>query len=391
MFEIDRSEYLSRIDSVKQRMRDAGIDVLLLSDPKNLIYLTGYNGQSFYVPQFGFLGMDEKEPYIVTRQLDVSSVIATAFIKPEHIIGYPEHYLQAEQSSPNEMNFMTDFIHTKGWHGKRLGLEMDAYYFAPRDCERLKASLPNAKWVDASGLVSWVRIIKSPAEIERMRRAGVLAQHSLEVGIDAMASGIRECDVCAKIVSAQLSGNTQFGADRPIWPTMPSGKRTSCAHLSCTDQPYETDTPINVESGAVYKDYAVGLSRSIYLGKPPHKLVDLASVTNEGFNAALEAARPGETCESVNAAWAKSIGKHGYSKESRLGYSIGIDVPPDWAEHNASLRQGDLTVLQPNMTFHLIGGMWSDEVSYIISETFRMSENGCEVFSTMPRQLFVKA
>ena len=68
------------------------------------------------------------------------------------------------------------------------------------------------------------------------------------------------------------------------------------------------------------------------------------------------------TCEEVEASGRRRIiARAGYEKASRIGYSIGLNYPPDWGEHTASLRQGDRTVLNPDVCFHMILGMWQDD------------------------------
>ena len=79
--------------------------------------------------------------------------------------------------------------------------------------------------------------------------------------------------------------------------------------------------------------------------------------------------------------------KYGLEKESRCGYSIGLGYPPDWGEHTLSIRKNDMTVLQPNVTFHLMAGMWMDTWGLEISESIRVTENGCELFCDFPRSL----
>src|SRR6266513_6531501 len=75
---------------------------------------------------------------------------------------------------------------------------------------------------------------------------------------------------------------------------------------------------------------------------------------------------------------------------SDLGYSIGVNYPPNWADHTASLRENDTTVMEPNMTFHLMLGMWMEGWGFELSDTFRVTETGHEVLADFPRQLFVK-
>src|SRR5690625_2760201 len=84
----------------------------------------------------------------------------------------------------------------------------------------------------------------------------------------------------------------------------------------------------------------------------------LAFAAVEGINKALEMIKPGATCAEIEATWRMSIQKRGFEKESRIGYSTGLNYPPDWGEHTASLRPGDQTILKPNMVFHMIPGIW---------------------------------
>jgi len=110
----------------------------------------------------------------------------------------------------------------------------------------------------------------------------------------------------------------------------------------------------------------------------------------EGVEAALAAVKPGALVEEVVAAWAGVIARYGIRKDSRIGYSTGLNYPPDWGERTMSLRPGDKTVLEPNMAFHLIPGLWTKDWGLHISQCFRVTESGHEALTAFPRQLFVK-
>ena len=95
-------------------------------------------------------------------------------------------------------------------------------------------------------------------------------------------------------------------------------------------------------------------------------------------------------CEEVEQVWRNTVDKYGVTKESRLGYSMGLNYPPDWGEHTASIRKGDKTILLPNMTFHLIPAIWSEGDSFEVSESFRVTSSGCESLVHLPRGLVIK-
>jgi ectoine hydrolase len=132
------------------------------------------------------------------------------------------------------------------------------------------------------------------------------------------------------------------------------------------------------------------MARTVFLGTPPTRLADTAKVVIEGLHAALAAARPGATAEDVEAAWRHVISKHGIRKESRIGYAFGLAYPPDWGEHTASLRPGDKTVLERNMTFHCIPGIWEDGWGIEISAAFVVTDGGGAALYDFPDNLVVK-
>ena len=381
--------YLERILNTKKRMTAAGIDVLIVCDPANMNYLTGYDGWSFYVPQAVVLSLDADQPVWIGRGMDASGATHTTFLKAEHIIGYPDDYVQSAVKHP--MNFVAEQIKRRGWDNRSIGVEMDAYYFSARGFAELQKDLPRANFKDGNLLVSWVRIVKSDQEIEYMKQAGKISEKVMQTAMDNLSPGARECDVVAAVYQAQIAGTAEFGGDYPaIVPMMPTGEKTSAPHLTWTDEPYENEQAVNMELAACRHRYHAPLARTVYLGKnPPDRLMHLAEHTVEGLNLTLAALKPGMICEEVELVWRNHIAKAGLEKESRIGYSMGLNYPPDWGEHTASLRPGDKTVLAPNMTFHMILGMWMDNYGFECSESFRVTENGCETFADFPRKLFV--
>jgi ectoine hydrolase len=239
--------------------------------------------------------------------------------------------------------------------------------------------------------VNWVRAVKSPAELAVMRQAARIMEQVMAVGIDAVRPGVRQCDAVAAIYDAQMRGLPDAGGEYTSFvPMLPSGPGTATPHLTWSDRPFQSDEATILELGACYRRYHCPMARTVYLGDPPRRLTDTVAVVEEGLEVALAAVAPGATCESVEAAWRSVISRHGLSKASRIGYSVGLNYPPDWGEHTMSLRPGDQSVLEPNMTFHMILGMWMDGWGFELSETFVVTPSGAECLCTTPRDLVVK-
>jgi Xaa-Pro dipeptidase len=224
-----------------------------------------------------------------------------------------------------------------------------------------------------------------------MSQAGKIAEKVMATALENLVPGKRECDAVAAVFQAQAAGTPEFGGDYPaIVPMMPTGEKTSAPHLTWTDDPYQADQAVNLELAGCRHRYHCPIARTAFLGpNPPQKLSDLADITVEGLNLTLDTIKPGMTGEDVERVWRKHIAKKGFEKESRIGYSMGLNYPPDWGEHTASLRPGDKTILAPGMTFHMILGMWMDNFGFECSESFRVTKTGAKTFARFDRKLFV--
>ena len=382
-------EYQQRLRAVRESMSAKGIGTLVVTDPANMNYLTGFDGWSFYVHQCLVVFSDQTQPIWVGRGQDANAARLTSWLDDNHIRAYTDDYVQSLVKHP--MDFVADIIHEMGYEAGVIATEMDTYYYTAKCQERLVLALPQASFTDGTNLVNWVRIIKSDSEIDYMKKAARIAEKTMEKAFEVVAEGVRQCDAAAAIYQAQISGTPEFGGDYPaIVPLMPTGIRTSTPHLSWTDEPYRRGETVILELSGCYRRYHCPLARTLIIGEASQKVMDLEAVVVEGIGQALDAVKPGVTCEDIERVWAKSIAKSGFIKDSRIGYSMGLNYPPDWGEHTASLRPGDKTVLKPNMTFHMIPGIWLEDVGVEISESFRVTETGVETFTKYPRKLLVK-
>lgn len=382
-------EYGTRIDNTKERMAEQGIDALVVTDPANMYYLTGYDAWSFYVHQAVLVIRDHDQPIWVGREMDAKAAQVTTWLDDDNILSYSDDYVQSS-ADKHPMDYIATVLDQRDGADGVVGTEMDAYYFTARSYERLAEQLPEAEMVDATLLVNWVRLTKTQQELKYMRRASRIVENAMETAYDVIEPGVRECDVAAEIYHALISGTDRHGGEyASIVPLMPTGTGTATPHLTWSDEPLEEGDPIIFELAGCKHRYHSPLARTACVGDPPAELERTADVIIEGMEAALDAIEPGATCEAVERAWRDVISEHGFVKESRIGYAMGLGYPPDWGEHTASFRPGDETVLEPNMTFHLIPGIWLDEYGVEISESIRVTSDGVEVFADYPRELFI--
>lgn len=377
-------EYLGRNNNARAEMQKRGIDVLLVINEANMSYLTGYRGLSSYTPQMVVLSLDDEIPRIIVRQQDEPVARHNVFMNSDRIFPYSEDYIATREKSAYD--YIATLLEQWGFGKKRLGIELDNSPLTPSAWERFKKNLPNARFQDATNLVAWLRTYKSSQEITYMRQGGKIGDLAIQAALDSIGVGVRECEVAARVMAAQCAGTPEFAGDRPKSPAMPSGEISSCPHLSWRDRSYGPNETVNFELGGWRYRYATAVSRSIHLGKPSDQLKSLHAATAEGLAAIFALAKPGRTCSELEAKFRSTTQKEGWAKNSRVGYSIGID----WLESTACIVPWDHTVLRPNMTFHLMLGMWQDTWGYVLSETMRVTETGSESFSSLPRELFIR-
>src|SRR5699024_4595701 len=101
-------EYKKRIQRTKEHMVRLGVDVLLITDPANMNYLSVYDAWSFYVHQMLVLLIDEEQPYWIGREIDRNAAVYTAWLDENHLIGYPDDYVQSESKHP--MQVISQFL-----------------------------------------------------------------------------------------------------------------------------------------------------------------------------------------------------------------------------------------------------------------------------------------
>jgi Xaa-Pro dipeptidase/ectoine hydrolase len=384
-----KEEYKQRLKKVQNLMQDKGIDLLISQDTANMNYLTGYDAWSFYYAQCAIVHLNSDEPLCFVRAQDAGGAYIKTYLKDENIIAYDEKYIHTWPSHPYDP--LIEIIKKNKWDKLNIGVEMDSHYFTAYCYEKLKQGLPNAKIKDSERLVNWARLVKSDAEINLMKGAAEISQIGMKVAIENINPGVRQCDAVAEIQKALFKGTPEIGGEySSIATLLPTGKGTSASHLTATDDKFVNGEATIIEISGVNKRYHCPMARTVLLGKPEQKKIDAMKATNEALDAGIIATKPGNTADDVAQKFWGVLDKYNIKKESRTGYSIGIGYPPDWGEHTLNIYKGDNTVLQPNVTFHMIAVMQFGEWGVEASESIRVTDKGAETFCKFSRKLHIK-
>ena len=369
-------EYRERLDALRRRMEGAGADVLLVTSPENLYYLSGYQTPGYYWYQTLIVPL-EREPVFVVRINEASNVEPLSWVED----------CRPYEDFEDWIDHTRDVLADLGLAGARIGLDYDSFFLRTRDEKRLVAALPAATFVDGAGLVEEGRLVKSPQELAYMRHAARAAEAGLRAGIEACRAGVTENDVAAEIHRAQILAGSEY-TGLPIF--IRTGARDAQTHATWARHPLEPGDSITMEMPGCINRYHAALYGQVFLGEPPEALLRGMEIGNGIMREAKAAIRPGVPAGDIHAlvqGRLREAAGEAAQRNSRTAYSIGIAFAPDWGEgHILSMTQGEARPLEAGMTFHLLAGhVFLSGMERIkrscCSDTVLVTEDGCETLT----------
>ena len=382
-------EYARRLALAHQAMVEREVDVLVVTDPSNMCWLCGYEAWSFYVPQALLLVNGRPQPIWVGRAIDVEAVRQTTQLGEEDVRCYDDNLVQMGDGHPASL--VAESILAEGFSRGRIALELESYYMPPRYRDQLEASMPAASFVDFGVTLNRLRAVKSAEEIMVLRQAAAIAHNAMTVALENMNRGVRESDVVAAVLSAQVRGVDGISGHLPSSPPyLLRGKRGACAHLSWGDGVFTEGESAYLELLGCRHRYQVTLSRAVHFGSPPRAVANAAAASIAAIEEALATAWPGATCADVANAMLDIIRAHGIEKTTRCGYATGIAYPPTSGERSYSLHPGDRSQLAAGMTFHIHPNLTFVDWGLYITDTLLITESGAQPLTNLPRHLVIR-
>ena len=374
-------ELADRRTKVAAEMQSRGLDALLIFRQESMYYLTGYDTTGY--SQFQCLYMSAGGTLILlTRSADLHQAQLTSVIKDVRI--------WVDHADSNPGLDLRQILEEQGCRGKHLGVELEAWCLTGRRWEFVKAGLDGfCTHEDASTLVSQMRIIKSPAELDYVRRAAALADEALEEAHNLATPGRPEQEILAAMESAIFRGGGDYPASRFI---IGSGAQalnvrnfTGYSDLGNNDQ-------LQLEFGGTYRHYHSCLMRTILTGKPDPRHLSMHSAVVEALEACKEACRPGATFGDIFDAHAKALEGAGFGehKLNACGYSLGASYPPTWMDW-PMIYAGNPVVVEPNMVIfmHMILLDWDRHLAMAFGDTVVVTPTGSETLPKMGTGLTV--
>jgi Xaa-Pro dipeptidase len=374
------AEYEGRISRTRAKMAERGIDTLLVTNPVSTNYLSGYVTFGLLAFQCLILPSDGK-PTMLTFELELPGVFLSSWIEDGVSYKAGQDPYQATRALLEERGLL------KG----TVGIERDSLFFPVQAFERYVTAFDGVKLGDGSGIVKSLMRVKSPAEVEVIRQAGVMTAKGMQAAIDAIEPGVTDNHVAAAAYEALISAGSEFMALDPVVTT---GTRSGVPHTTHRRITIKQGDPVWIEVGACFQRYSAPLMRTVFVGKPTDEVQKLADASLAALNAVLTTAKPGMVAEDVAAQVSRVLPLDDPTVvfHHTYGYSIGLGYPPDWSDDvPLRLRKGTKDVLVPGMVFHVTMGLRRDsQYGAVTSETAVITETGMEALTSFPRQYFYK-
>lgn len=368
------------------RLKEAGIDVAVMTDEASIAYLAGF---------WGYLSVEFGRPTFLVVRPGEEPVVVTPLMESEMVsaMTWVSRIATWEDAGPNRWeNVLATVL---GERPGVVGVEAGRIPAAVRNW--FDASHPAIAPRNVSPILAAMRMIKSPAEIAVMRQAGEVAGAMMAAAEGALAEGVPEYEAALAVIEAGTRKAAGFltakGWEAFVSPMihnlqiMQSGRDTSMVHRRASVKRLERGDPVYFCfcNMAQFKQYKLGFDRMFFIGEASEEAARVQQAAIDAQAAAVAAIRPGVRAEEVAAAADEVYGARGYATGYRTGRAIGmscLEAP--------ELKAGDRTALEPGMTFAVDGGISVDgRLGGRIGDSVVVTEKGCDYLTQYPRTILV--
>jgi Xaa-Pro aminopeptidase len=355
------SPFKKRREAVRERLADEGIEALVVTQPANRYYLSGFTGED------GILVVSRGRAALVTDGRFTTQAAAEA----------PEVPIVLQKASLFES--VGHFLRAEGW--KRVGYDPTA--LTVEEFRRIRrATGPRRSWKGLSGVIESLRARKAASEIWQMRKAAILAGDVLEGVLELLRPGVRELDIAAEI-EYQMRHRGAAGSSFPS--IVAFGEHSALPHARPTGRKLRKNELVVLDLGAILGHYCSDITRTVYLGRAPARVRRWYRAVLEAQQAAISAVRAGVGCGEVDAV-ARRVLK-GYKLDRRFAHSTGHGVGLEVHEEPRVAR-GQKRLLLPGNAITIEPGVYVPGVGGIrIEDEVVVHENSTEVLTRVPREL----
>jgi Xaa-Pro dipeptidase len=365
-----KKEFEERKLKVINKLKDEGLDALLMFRQESMYWLTGYDTFGFVF--FQSLVLTAKgDLVLLTRAPDLRQAQNTSTIKDIRI------WIDKDDSNP--ANELKKILIELGLEKSNLGVEYESYGLTGRNAIKLNNSLKNfATLKDKSELISYLRVIKSSDEIVYVKKAAQLADNAMEAAWKHIHAGVSESKILAEMQGEIFKGGGDYPANDFI---IGSGHNALLCRYQSEKRNLDEIDQISLEWAGTYKHYHSALFRTILIGKANDKQKKMHEGCVQALKACEDKLKPENQVGEVFDVHAKVFDKLGYNKSrmNACGYSLGATFAPNWMDW-PMLYTKNPVVLKPGMVFfmHMILMDSENQLAMNLGETYLVTQTGNE-------------
>ena len=378
----ERAEYDRRIAAVRAAMAREGLDGLLMFQQESMYYLTGYDTFGFCFFQCLYLGADGRLA-LLTRSADLRQARHTSIIEDIRI--------WTDEAGAQPATQLRDMLQSLRAKGKRLGIENQSYGLTHFNGKQVDAALDGfCTLEDASTLVNMIRVVKSPAELKYVRKAGELGDAALKAAVRKTKAGADEGEILAAQQGAIFAGGGDYPANEFI---IGSGRDALLCRYKAGRRKLGKRDQLTLEWAGVYRHYHAAFMRTLVIGKPTKHHLAMDVACREALAAVEEQLMPGRTAGDVFAAHARVMDAHGM-RDHRLnacGYSLGAKFTPSWMDSPMFYKDNPVEI-SPGMVFfaHMILMNSDAGAAFCLGRTYIVGEKKPEPVSKASLEMIVR-
>ncbi|MDH5306815.1 MAG: Xaa-Pro peptidase family protein [Myxococcales bacterium] len=389
-----REEYRARLTRIRERMASDGIDLLYLTSPESLFYVSGYTCEWYqtespvsWPPTSGIAVHVDHDKYVLFDTPSEQVMVRFVTLADDVRI-FP---LEKRRDG---IAFIVDELRAEGWLQGRVGLELHSHRPNPAVSQRFRQAFEAAgcQVIDGSAVLRELRWVKSPQEMAYLEQAGRIGDIGLAAARDAIRPGVTELEVYGEVICAMAkAGGENPGITLPVL----SGPKANTGHALAGRRSIQAGEQVNVDVCGVYNRYHCNAARSFYVGEPPRDVVEFYDKAAGAMELVGSLIRPnlrvGELVKALKAYYEEQ----GIWEEASWlgGYELGIAFPPDWVGnfvYEMSHEDSDV-LLEPGTAVNFESVFFGPRMSgltYLI-DTLLFKQDAAELASRMPRGLTV--
>ncbi|MFT5113199.1 MAG: Xaa-Pro dipeptidase [Parasphingorhabdus sp.] len=374
-----QSEFELRQEKVRKALQRENLDGILLFKQESMYYLTGYDTDGFVLFQTMYFGVDGTLT-LVTRSADHYQAQITSNIEDIRI--------WVDSGTQNPSVDVAKMLKSHGLQNKRIGVEYDAYGLSAKRGMLLRDCLdPDFNLIDASDLVREIRLVKSDAELDYLRKAGTICDQVRDVAIEMSVPDANEGDIRAEM--HRVIWHNDGDTPAHVWP-MGAGVKAPLVRYHTGSSTIGKSDVMFHEFAAPYRHYHSAMTLAVATAPVNDQLYEMFDTCRNALEAVEKVLVKGNTVGDLFEAHRQSYidGGHADHYLNVCGYSMGAVYGPTWME-DPLIRMNDPQILEPNMVFfmHMLMVDRDQRLMMSLGEQAIVTDSQCEIITHAPRQL----